>query len=915
MRLVTWNVRGFNKLYKQREMVKFVRENNVHIIAIIEHRVNRKFAAKIVKKVFPGWTWADNYNSNDQGRIWMLWYLARVSVTIIQSQDQFIPSLVTVGTIQFLFTAIYGFHTAATRKSLWVELKKIHAGAQAHWVLMEDYNAITEVDDRVNGTEVQESELHLTNVSAMEPLFSDHSPLSLSIVEQRMVHHKPFKFYNYMADHEGFIEAVRGIEEKIDASRKKLTDIQLLIADGQHEHLVPEDKLARAEFEKWTNIEESIWRWLYTEQEIEKEICAFYGSLLGSKASSLPAIDPGVMKMGNVLDRADQMKLISRITADEVSKSWEITGKDITAAVLLFFQNHVLPTKINYTSVTLIPKVKNPVSVKEYRPISCCTVIYKLISKILTRRLQCVMAKLVENNQTAFVPGRLISDNIILSHELVKGYGRKNISPRCMLKIDMKKAYDSVEWPFLEQILISLNFPDQFVKWIMVCVSTVNYAIVINGKLSQTFPVKKGLRQGDHLSPFLFVLCMEYLNRVLKPLDDLLLFCRGDELSIYKVYECFLKFSAASVLIANTSKSSIYFGGVDMITQQTVLDKLQFSKGSLPFRYLRVPLSTKRLSVMQCMPLIDKIMGRVTHWTSKLLTYAGRLQLIKTIGDTVASKKALIAWEKLCLPKVAGGLYILHAQTWNKAAVCKLLWNLCRKADKLWVKWVHTYYIKNQSVWNYFPQQASWMLKKIFKATKTLELAGIDNEEFTAAPTFSIKQVYLKLRGCHQKVSWRKLICNNHGSPKWVFILYLALNRRLYTRDRLKKWGITNQVACPLCGTEPETIDHLFFQCSFSAAVWEKLLMWQGYQRKAMEWTNEVLWMCAQVNGKAAQSQVCRMVAAGSVYILWQERNNRVFQQRTPETLIRMIVQEVMVRGSLQPRLAYRMVQLDYYPI
>ncbi|XP_059281045.1 uncharacterized protein LOC132034692 [Lycium ferocissimum] len=209
------------------------------------------------------------------------------------------------------------------------------------------------------------------------------------------------------------------------------------------------------------------------------------------------------------------------------------------------------------------------------------------------------------------------------------------------------------------------------------------------------------------------------------------------------------------------------------------------------------------------------------------------------------------------------------------------------------------------------------MLKKIFIAAKTLELAGIENEEFAAAPTFSIKQVYLKLRGCHQKVCWRRFVCNNQGSPKWVFILYLALNRRLYTRDRLKKWGITNQVVCPLCGTEPETIDHLFFQCSFSAAVWEKLLMWQGYQRKAMDRTNEVLWMCAQVNGKAAQSQVCRMVVAGSVYILWQERNNRVFQQkeRTPEILIRMIVQEVMVRGSLQPRLAYRMAQLDYYPV
>ncbi|XP_059311442.1 uncharacterized protein LOC132063007 [Lycium ferocissimum] len=317
------------------------------------------------------------------------------------------------------------------------------------------------------------------------------------------------------------------------------------------------------------------------------------------------------------------------------------------------------------------------------------------------------------------------------------------------------------------------------------------------------------------------------------------------------------------------------------------------------------------------MPLTDKMLARVTHWTSKLLSYAGRLQLVKTVlfsiqtfwaqifilpkkvlkaveticrtflwtGDTTASRKALIAWEQLCLPKAAGGLNVLHAQTWNKAAICKLLWNLCKKANKLWVRWVHEYYLKQQSVWSIFPKQASWMLKKIFKAVDILEEAGIDEQQLNSITTFSIKQVYQKLRGNHLKVTSRRLVCNNQGAPKWIFILYLALNKRLYTRDRLTQWGITEQLVCPLCGTENETVEHLFFKCSYSARVWEKIVEWQGYNRYAMEWTDEV-------------------------------RNNRVFQskQREPGALIRIIAQEIMVRGNMQPKLASQLARMDYYP-
>lgn len=210
------------------------------------------------------------------------------------------------------------------------------------------------------------------------------------------------------------------------------------------------------------------------------------------------------MKEDNILERKQQLQLIEHVTVAKVynalgeiddkkaqgcdgfnslffKRTWSILGQEITNAVTRFFATREMHLPINVTSVSLIPKVKYPSSVKEFRPISCCTVLYNIISKILTNRLHEVMDALADNSQSAFVPGRVITNNIILNHELVKGYGRKGVSPRCMIILDMHTAYDSVEWPFLEKIFTVLNFPTVFVNWIMKYVCTVSYSILING--------------------------------------------------------------------------------------------------------------------------------------------------------------------------------------------------------------------------------------------------------------------------------------------------------------------------------------------------------------------------------------------------------------------------------------------------
>lgn len=140
------------------------------------------------------------------------------------------------------------------------------------------------------------------------------------------------------------------------------------------------------------------------------------------------------------------IKLRELMDLMQFKQSWDVVQGDIVAAVTDFFTNGKMSKKFNITSVTLVPKVPNPTRVKDFRPIAYCSVVYKIVSKILTARLQRVIGDVVQDCQTGFIPGRQISDNILLATELIKGYTRANISPRCMLKVDMKKAYDSIEY-------------------------------------------------------------------------------------------------------------------------------------------------------------------------------------------------------------------------------------------------------------------------------------------------------------------------------------------------------------------------------------------------------------------------------------------------------------------------------------
>ncbi|XP_059294598.1 uncharacterized protein LOC132047591 [Lycium ferocissimum] len=313
----------------------------------------------------------------------------------------------------------------------------------------------------------------------------------------------------------------------------------------------------------------------------------------------------------------------------------------------------------------------------------------------------------------------------------------------------------------------------------MQCVKTVSYSFIFNGVPTEPFPAAKGLKQGDPISPFLFAIAMEYLSRGLDALihdqnykfhpkckklgithlsfaDDLQLLARGDLPSIEAMQKVFTQFSKDSGLQANLNKSSIHMGGVSSDQKELIIQQCGYVKGDLPFKYLGIPLATKKLSVLQWQTLIDKIVARISNWTAKKLSYPGRLQLVQTLifgiqsywaqlfvipskvlklidaycrsyvwsGGNVITRKALEAWERLCSPKSCGGLNLTNLQLWNRAALAKHFWDITNKKDKLWVKWMHMFYIKNQMFYDCpSPKQASWMIRKVMDAKSILQNA------------------------------------------------------------------------------------------------------------------------------------------------------------------------------------------------
>ncbi|XP_019248825.1 PREDICTED: uncharacterized protein LOC109228104 [Nicotiana attenuata] len=201
------------------------------------------------------------------------------------------------------------------------------------------------------------------------------------------------------------------------------------------------------------------------------------------------------------------------------------------------------------------------------------------------------------------------------------------------------------------------------------------------------------------------------------------------------------------------------------------------------------------------------------------------------------------------------------------------------------------------------PQQASWMVRKIMDAREVAQQVptALNKKSKT-------KQIYLAILGNYSKVAWRALMFHNEGRPKAIFTMWMQCHERLMTTDRLANWGVQVNTRCCLCDGADESHDHLFGECSFTKAVWGKLMQWIQSQMNPMySYAQMITWIVTQAKGKSCRAKILKMVHAEHIHGIWRERNNRIFEKtmRTTDQIAREIacVCNIRVQGEMRKKM------------
>ena len=420
---------------------------------------------------------------------------------------------------------------------------------------------------------------------------------------------------------------------------------------------------------------------------------------------------------------------------------WDFIGNQVTTTVLNVLSGHPLPPQLNDYFIALIPKIKGVVDIKNFRPIALCNFTYKIITKILATRIQSFLPLIISQNQAGFVKGRLISDNIILASE-IHNFMEKSCARKkgfFALKSDLSKAYDRIEWNFIYKILSSMGFPQNWLIPVMNCISSLRYAVLFNGFHGPFKHQARGIRQGDPLSPFIFILIQESLSRFLNLADlrkefqgvkmnsqcssithlafadDMIFFGKATPHNAEFLASTLKKFLVSSGHVINVEKSEIMFSRkLDSSIKFPIKNHLGYPEVSSFVNYLGLPLKIGRNKNQIFNYIISGIQKRVNSWIFPM-SQAARSIMVRSVlqsipcyttslyllpNSVIAKINSIISgfwwgnknnqnsmhwlkWSKVCKDVDDGGMGFKDIISFNKAMLSKQLWRIISNPKSL----------------------------------------------------------------------------------------------------------------------------------------------------------------------------------------------------------------------------------------
>ncbi|XP_062104315.1 uncharacterized protein LOC133815494 [Humulus lupulus] len=949
--VASWNVRGVNNKNKQDSVLEFCSLNKIGVGALLETKLKDNKIKGMMMNKFSSW---DYYNSPTiEGRLLIIWRKSFVRVIVIAESSQFVHCYVKMSGQEeaFYVTFVYGLNTNDERKSLCVDLLSLRFPMKP-WLLLEDFNAVFNIEDRSGGNPISindltdatlwKAQVHVealkrsgTNFTwsnnqdgtsriysridhafanedwhdvfpntiahfAWESISNHCSCVVVATVSEK-IGFKPFRYYNFWAEHPEFKELVtaswekplaviglKGIYYKLMRLKHSLKrfnnatigdvgkayfEAKANFIDARQQAQAHSRDIAYQDMEKTAaeilSSKEKMYfsflrqrskvKWLQQGDEntsyfhaylkkrkVENRIATFvtdqgavndkftevvdhflnhFHGYMGSRNTTTMRLNVECLEKGTRLNLEQQLDLLKPFSNKEIKKvlfnipdvkypgpdgygsgffksMWPVLGAEVCRVISDFFNTGSMPSEFHATMISLIPKKDKPSRAVDYRPIACCSTIYKCISKLMYLRLVGVLPSLVNQNQGAFIKGRSIAHNVMILQDLLKNYKRKTVSPRCAIKIDISKAYDTVNWDFLEALLNAFNLPEKFVQRVMICLRSTTYSITMNGRVQGSFE------------------------------DDLILSCKGSRQSMLVIKEVLDVFRKTTGLHISEDKSQVYFGGVNSSEKSAILSDLHLTEGVFPLKYLGVPLRPTKWKAEDCGIIIKKINQRLHSWASRHLSFAGRIQLIHSVlfglrnywmSIFVLPHSVTRVVEKLCrgfLWGVNGNRSKIHVASWEKERV--------------------TCFGSNGSI--------PFILK--------VPLSGL----------IILNQTRVGTSICY----YYKVVWNTLNLPKHRFMLWQVVNSQVLTRDNMVKFHLDlDSLDCPVCGDSYENHEHLFFRCSLSRRVVDQIFDWLGMSDWPKDYNGWTSWLNLKMAGMVHCINVAVLAAISYCIVLF----------------------------------------------